>query len=308
MISNDPRAPYPEFPAVWTSSMLEAFKACPTKFFFQEIEHWRPAQPSIHLHAGAAFAAGIEAARRAYYVEGHSTPDSVALGLEALIRAYGDFECPPDSAKSLERMAGALEFYFANYPLDNPDVGKPRQLGESRAIEFSFLQPLYVIHPATGEPLLFSGRADAILDAYDGTYIVDEKTTSQLGASWSRQWDLRGQFTGYCWAASEIGLPVTGVIVRGVSILKTKYETQQAISYRASWEVQRWVEETHHWISLAIEYWRAGFWPHNLGESCSSYGGCGFRQVCKSPNPDEWLPMYFERRRYDPITRTETPL
>ena len=58
------------------------------------------------------------------------------------------------------------------------------------------------------------------------------KRQRQLGDSWARQWELRGQFTGYCWAAREAGIDVNGVLVRGVSILKTKYGSAQAITNR----------------------------------------------------------------------------
>jgi hypothetical protein len=54
--------------------------------------------------------------------------------------------------------------------------------------------------------------------------------------------------------------------------------------------------------------WELGSYDYNLGETCAEYGGCQFSRVCKSPEPMEWLPAYFERRRWDPLTRTETLL
>ena len=141
----------PMFPHTIDSTTLAAFRSCPQKAFLSYIEHWKPKDESVHLIAGGAFAKGIEVARRAFF-EGvaiepeivsifndqtgqherrvkwheaapdpHLTGDTEAaqhLGLQALMAAYGDFECPPDSAKSLERTAGALEFYFDQYPLD----------------------------------------------------------------------------------------------------------------------------------------------------------------------------------------------
>src|SRR5271154_5160588 len=107
---------YP-FPRVIDSSMLATFKSCPQLFFKTYIQEWKPKELSVHLHAGASFAKGLEAARTAFFVENSSAEEAVAKGLEALLHAYGDFECPADSAKSAERMAGAFEFYFDNYPL-----------------------------------------------------------------------------------------------------------------------------------------------------------------------------------------------
>ena len=298
---------YP-FPAVIDSSMLADFKACARKFYLSHIVEWKPKGLSVHLHAGASFARGMEAARNAFYVQGVPADDAVAIGLESLLRHYGDFECPPDSPKSAERMAGAFAFYFDNYPLGSDGTEPITFASGRRGIEFSFAQPLPIEHPTTQDPILYSGRMDAILSAYGGTFVCDEKTASQLGATWSRQWDLRSQFTGYCWGARENGIKVDGVIVRGVSILKTKYDTQQAISYRPDWQVNRWYEETLEWIKDIRLCYMTGVWRHNLDHACTDYGGCAFRQVCQT-KPEEqlpWLDSYFERRHWDPIAGKET--
>ena len=295
------------FPEVLDSSMMATFKSCPQLFRKVYIEQWKSKDPSVHLRAGGAFAAGVEAARTHFYVHGWSAEDSVASGLHALITHYGDFDCPPDSAKSLERMCGALEFYFDRYPLnaDSPPIILP---SGKHGIEFSFVHPLPIDHPTTGNPILYSGRMDALLNYAGGTFICDEKTTSSLGASWSRQWDLRSQFTGYAWGCRESGIRVDGAIVRGVSILKTKYDTQEAISYRPAWQLDRWFEELLGWVEEAIRCWQAGKWRHNLDHSCADYGGCAFRQACASQDETPWLETYFERRHWNPITREETPL
>jgi len=196
----------PPFPMAIDSTMLGTFRSCPQKLFRTYMQHWKPQSDSVHLIAGKAFAEGVEMARRAYYEEKFSVDDSVAIGLEALIRSYGDFECPPDSAKSIERTAGALEFYFASYPLGH-DGAEPLGFPDGRrGIEFSFAQPLPISHPISGDPLLYTGRADMVAEALGGIYVYDEKTASSLGAAWGRQWDLRSQFTGYCWAAREYGM------------------------------------------------------------------------------------------------------
>lgn len=296
------------FPEVLDSSSLASFKECPEKFRKTYVENWKPKEPSVHLHAGGAFAHGIERARTAFFLEGKSAEDAVADGLRALLHFYGDFECPADSAKSAERTAGALEFYFERYPLVLGEADPITLPSGKRGIEFNFVHPLPIAHPETGNPLLYCGRMDAILNYAGGVFICDEKTTTSLGPTWSRQWDLRSQFTGYAWGCRQAGIRVDGVIVRGVSILKTKYDTQEAISYRPEWQVDRWFEELQDWINQMIRCYQTGKWRHNLDSSCADYGGCGFRQVCLSAQPDSWYETYFERRHWDPVTRTETKL
>jgi hypothetical protein len=249
----------PDFPQVVDATMLANFRSCPQKLFRMYIEHWKPKGESIHLHAGKCFARGLEATRRAFYEDGHSEEDSIALGVTTLLQAYGDFECPEGVAKTPERMAGALEFYFSQYP-PSTDAAKPLILPSGRAaIEFSFAQPLAFTHPISGDPIIYAGRSDMICTFADGVYIEDDKTASQLGASWSKQWDLRSQFTGYCWAAREVGLPVNGVLVRGISILKTKYDTLQALTYRPDWEIARWLEQLYCDLGRMVQAWKIGY-------------------------------------------------
>jgi hypothetical protein len=326
------------FPEVVDSTILGLYKSCPRKFWLEQGLHWKPKSPSVHLHAGAAFARGLEVARNAYWAgvaevpvrETIRDPDTGAetvrirwdarpctpgnaeasetLGHIALLTAYGDFQCPEDSAKSATRMAGALEFYFDRYPL-GADGAEPVTLASGkRGIEISFAEPLDLVHPVTGNPLLYCGRLDQAVHYAGGVFGEDDKTTSSLGATWSKQWDLRSQFTGYCWGLGRIGLPLNGFLVRGVSILKTKYDTLEALTYRHPWQIDEWYDMTLATLADMIRDWKSGYWRKVLDHACTDFGGCVFRQVCLSSVPDNWLSTYFERRRWDPLTRTETVL
>lgn len=294
------------FPEVIDSSMLSAFRACPRKFYLEYLEHWKPRTPSVHLHAGGAFARGLEVARKAFFAEGKSDEEAIALGMRALFHAYGNFECPADSAKSAERMAGALEHFLSVVPMSTDHAVPITLPSGTRGIEFSFAEPLNITHPVTGNPLLYCGRFDMLVDYAGAMFGEDDKTTSSLGASWSKQWDLRSQFTAYTWGANSAGLPIKGFIIRGISILKTKYDYQEAITYRPEWQVARWYEQAQRDIHRMMAMWRTGAWEFNLDESCNSYGGCMFRQICLSQDPAPWFEVSFVRRKWDPLTRTET--
>ncbi len=309
----------PMFPHAVDSTMMAAFRSCPQKFFRTYIQHWKPQAESVHLVAGGAFAKGIEVARKAFFEPDWykrngdpNGPDIMgnasmaeAAGFDALIRAYGDFECPADSAKSLERTLGALQFYFERYPLGQDGMVPITYANGRRGIEFSFAEPLDFRHPVTGDPVLYTGRADLVAEYLDGVYVVDEKTTSALGASWSRQWEMRGQFTGYVWAAARVGIHAAGAIVRGVSILKTKYDTLEAPTYRTPWEIERWERQTIRDLRRMQECWESGWWDYDMGEACGSYGGCSLTSICKSQDADAWLPVRMEQRVWDPLARRE---
>jgi len=298
----------PPFPEVFDSSLIAAARSCGQKANLEFFQHYKGREPNVHLHAGASYAKGLEVARRAYYEQGASHADAVALGLSALLLHYGNFECPEDSAKSAARTAGALEFYFDRYNMET-DKAKPLVLiGGKHAIEFGGVEALDLFHPVTNNPLLYSWRMDMAV-ALNGMKLgEDDKTASQLGASWPRQWDLRSQFTSYVWGAKRHGIELNGFLVRGVSILKTKYDTLEAITYRPDWQIERWYGQLLRDIQRLISQWEEGYFDFNLDHACSEYGGCPFRNVCLAKEPQAILAQMFQRRRWDPVTRTETVL
>lgn len=301
----------PPFPDVLDNSLVQAFIDCPTKCLNEYFLHWKTKSPSVHLHAGASYARGLEVARLAYFGDRASEEIAIARGAKALIEAYGNFECPPDSPKSLEGTLGAFEYYFDRYPMQH-DKATPYIFPDGKlGVEFNFVEPIDVGHPETGAPLLYTGRFDMLADYMGGVYGEDDKTTSSLGPSWPRKWDLRSQFTGYCWGARKHNIPIMGFIVRGLSILKTKYDTQQAITYRQQWQIDEWYENLCERIVPRMkEMWETHKWTMALGDACEAYGGCPFRQVCLAEPSQRinWLETKFERRRWDPVTRVETAL
>lgn len=298
----------PPFPKVVDSTILAAFRSCPRKFELEFLNSWRPAEPSVHLHAGGAYAHGLEAARRAFFEDNQSSSTAKAIGIKALLEFYGDFQCPEDSAKSATRIAGALEFYLDRYPLERDQAIPITLPGGQRGIEFSFNEPLDVAHPESGDPILYSGRMDMVVDFQNLVLGEDDKTTSSLGPSWASQWDLRSQFTGYTWGAKKHGVEMDGFLIRGVSILKTKYDTQQAITYRPQWQIDRWLQQVERDLERMKKMWSEGYFDYDLDHACSEYGGCVFRRVCLMQDPTPLLQQQFQRRQWDPVARTETLL
>src|SRR5215471_4668151 len=132
----------PPFPKVVDSTMLATARSCYQKFFQTYMEHWKPQGESIHLHAGRCFSNGLEMARREHYEWGKDPEESIGRGLVALTEEWGDFQAPEGTAKTLERMLGALEFYFDAYPLDTDKATPMVMPSGKRGIEFSFAEPL----------------------------------------------------------------------------------------------------------------------------------------------------------------------
>lgn len=309
------------FPSVIDSTMLNAWRSCPTKFMYEYIRRLRPrGGKSIDLIAGGAIAAGLQTARLAHFRDHASAEEAAALGLGALLREYGDPLVPERSAKTWERVAGVYEAYLDRYPLDR-DIYYPLIFveGGKPAIEFSFGIPISIKHPESGDPIVLAGRFDMMAGMRkfpDGSMwkwedtgariCVDEKSTSRMGDRWAEQWDLRAQFMCYQWACAEFGYHVEGLVVRGLCILKTEYKFAEKIVYNREWKIARWLWQTKRDIRRMIESWRAGEWDLDLGDACNSYSGCPFRRLCETENPEPWIPMYYEHNDWNPLKQDES--
>ena len=303
------------FPQHIDNTMREAFVVCPTKFWRAHIQDLAPLQPSIHLHAGGAFAAGLEATRRAYFEQHRSPAEALAAGLDALTAFYGDFDPPAQSVKTVANMREALIYYFEAWPLET-DTLRPKH------IEWRFEHPIpNLVHPDNGGPIYYVGRSDAPGELNGMYTIEDDKTASSLGATWCKQWDLDSQGTGYVWAAQQEGyMPRDSqgpVLFRGVSILKPKYTKggeyiraesfghAQVLTYRPPWVVQRWQDQLVRDVKRMIHAYLNNEWDLALHKNaCAAYGGCPFKDLCLSQEPDAWIPVNYVKRKWNPLSPT----
>jgi len=244
----------------------------------------------------------MEVTRKSYYTEGFNAKVSVGKGMVALIEFYGDYMCPTDSAKSCENLLQAFDYYFVVWGIETDSL-KPFMNKNVPAIEFSFALPIPdTKHPVSGDPILYTGRFDMLGQLKSGgIYVVDEKTTKALGPTWTQQWDLKAQFSGYCWAARQYGYEVEGAIIRGISILKRSNGHAQAITYRPPWKIDLWLEQLIRDVNSMIRMWEEGHWEQNFDAACSLYGGCSFKPLCEMPNPEQWITGNYTERVWDPL-------
>ena len=315
----------PQFPAVIDSTLLSTFSSCPLKSYRSSFINLTSNRKSIHLHAGACFAKGIECVRRYYWEEKYTAKVALEVAYEDFCREWGpdgDELVPSGGSganKTFDRVWGAVEDYFREYPIHSDPI-RPYRFDNGRSgIEFTFAIPIDGFdHPDTGDPLMFSGRAD-LLGYYNGMLaLVDEKTASALGSSWADQWTMRGQFFGYVWAARKSGLDVKATVIRGISILKTKYGHVEVpkLNY-PQFMLDRWEQNMRYKVTQMLNLYRTtkvgyehhghsveNFWPMSFGEACNSYGQCQYTDLCTSEKPSRWY-SDFGHERWNPIAELE---
>ena len=292
-----------ELPTALDSTMISAFKECPRKFYWAHVRGLVPAQPSVHLHFGGAYAAGLEAMRKALFVEGKPADEALAAGVIAATVFWDEFaptwSWESSTPKTLDAVWHALLEYLEAFPPESD----PLPPLNGNCIELTFaLEVEGSRHPETQAPFLYCGRLDMLSQHADGSiWVVDDKTTGQLGERWSQRWRLRGQLTGYCWAAQEYGYEARNVCIRGMAPIKSAIRFAVAHTHRTPRQIAEWLANLQYTLDQVATCWRQGFWPLNLATSCEAYNGCPYANLCEAEDPERWIEPEYVVRRWDPL-------
>lgn len=310
------------FPEVVSSSTIGQYTSCPKKFFFGTVLNLTKKSTNIHLNAGGALAAALNEFRRSFYAP-DSAKDidlSLAIALRTLILTYtsGAGELPASEwerlnleAKGLPNLAVALIAYVEHWnPLDpytiHPYVDDTGEVWAERSFTF----PTQVIHPDTGMPILYSGRVDCIGEHAGYKYIMDEKTTTAIGKTWSAQWDLRSQFIGYSLGFISNFPEVAGTWVRGIALLKESIKFAEHPVNVPTWLIRDWWTDLNYLIADAVRDWKTGHFRSARDSACHQYSGCSYLPLCKLPveHRQSFMKPLFTQSRYDPLTGDRIPL
>lgn len=302
------------FPTVIDNTMCKAWKSCPEKFFRSHVLGWRlsQTQESTDLVAGGAMAKGMEEARKAFYVKGEDAENSIQIGREALVAAYGPER--EGEKKSLQKCLVAYTAYWGKWPLDHQTGIIPVEGG----IEYQFSVPLAgIFHPDTGANIGYAGRLDMLgrdsggsnpFDDDDSAgflWGVDEKTAGSLGSTWSNKYDLDFQMLGYTWASRKLGEQIEGMKVRGIALAnKVKFDPitdlRETVVYPRPELLGDWEKDMRQTVKDMIAAYVAGDWRKNFSLSCQEYmRDCAFKPGClRSPSQPEYQVV-----RWDPMAK-----
>lgn len=204
---------------------------------------------------------------------------------------------PPDNKRSLENGVEIMNNYCDEYLEDPFEVmrtkeGKPmiEIHGEARMYEDEKL----IIN--------YHGTLDLVLkDAHTGdVFVVDHKTTWQLGKDFYNRLKPNHQYTGYVWLGNQVlGLTTNRFLINGIQVAKTKRALARQFTERS--------EEDFHELKSAVVYnvknylacMEKNMFPQNSPNPCTMYGGCTFRSVCDLPSSmrQQTLELSFERSR-----------
>lgn len=302
----------PHFPQKIDSTMAATFDSCPQKFYKEYCLGLSSTAISPDLHAGGAFARGIEIARRAFYIDNTAPKACIALATLAMLYYWGDYNPPFTSGtyaqKDIVNTITAMWYYFDQYPLKTDHIRPYYSTKGVPAIEFTFALPMDVAHPETGDPLIYAGRCDMVGFYKKMGAIIDEKTTKQLGNAWVNQWRMRGQFIGYVFAAQEYGFKLNTAIIRSIAIQKTQFKTLEVVEIYPQWLIERWWKQLHFKARAMTAMFELGeTFDYSFGDGCTAYGGCSYLDLCTDRDEQRWYDS-FEHRVWDPLAQNPTEM
>jgi hypothetical protein len=289
------------------STMIATFRSCRRKFYWQFIRNLVLDGQNIHLTAGGAIAASLDHIRRTQF--GHPplyVDHLLASALPTFLSAWGDLVVDPDHPKSIHRTIHALEAYITQYHPASDEIQPLERTDGSPTSEFTFAIPLPVLHPS-GDPFIYCGRFDLLgrHTINSRVVIVDEKTTGSLGANWTRQWDLRGQFLGYTWACQQLGFEVYDCIVRGIGMYKTGPQFLSVPVNFPNHLIDRWYQQLLATTAELVWCFENDSWSYDFADACSSYGGCPYVDLCRHREPEPWFSNY-TTRTWSPVAHAES--
>lgn len=290
-----------QFPAVIDNTTLKALRRCPHYCMQRHFEGLKPNDESdgVDLVFGAAFAAGIQAGRKAYFEEGHSASEAVDLAAEAATKTFTakPLLIPARSSKTYANLVLAVRYYFLTaFPLQ----GDPLQ-PVTNGIECEFKRELPFLHPDTGKPLLYAGRMDMLAKdvTLEGLVVVDEKTTSNFSDGWLAQWDTDPQMSGYIWATGA-----SHAIIRGIAV-SSKCVTHTTVPvWRTQHQLDVWERAMLNDVDRMLTLYRyKSEWNRYFGSACNAYGRqCEYVRLCLSPNAEQIVKENYRVEFWNPLT------
>jgi hypothetical protein len=244
-------------------TMMSTYHVCHRKYNFRFNRNLVRKETALPLEFGRVIHAALDFLYTAWDVE----------GAVALFKAQYKENLELDDKRTVAMGEWILRNYADHY------ANQPWKLVHSE-------MPFEVELP-TGKKLM--GRIDKIIE-WDGVlWVVDHKTTSGLGASYFKMAEPNAQFMGYTFAARKLGFPVVGTVIDAMLVAKglldsksrakltplARYDAHVSDELMVEW--LQWAVGTQNMIAYDE---KNEFWIPNY-ESCTYYGECPYRSLCK---------------------------
>jgi hypothetical protein len=280
---------------------METGTTCPRRFQYFFCGRRRGAAERVALEFGKRIHK-VLAARYLHNV--NVTEQTNAVMVSAASNAFADFDPGPDEYRNYGFAIEVINTYNKEYPTEGFDVvilpdGKP-------AIEVPFAVPIgeipvnkeVLVRRPSGEvgmrfvksiKIMWCGRVDLIYQRDSRLYLMDHKTTTQLGSTYFKAFEISHQVYGYVWAIAKLlnkaiyGFCINAIAVRkqtktgkGIECIRSIVPLDQSL-------VDEWIEDTLFTVADLVEMAIRGYFPKHTAWCCEKFGTCQYFPVCSLP-------------------------
>lgn len=269
---------------VYSSSRISSYLSCPRKYMLQSLMRLRGSGKSVHLVFGSAWHESMEHLYLHNFSQ-ESAEEAIEIFRKSYLKEFdvesSEAHSPKSIANGVSGIIGYINMYAQNdlrkYNVLNTEVSGRVQISEDKWITF---------------------RLDAVVQDRANKKItcIEHKTGSQQGRVWEMQWENKFQLYAYNHVLHSIvenKADVYGILVNGAFFYKAKNrlpEYNRVLFKKGPASMYEWLCETRMIfddIERRIDYTLDNFesepsapaFPKN-GESCTSYGGCAFFDLC----------------------------
>jgi hypothetical protein len=266
---------------------LEQFETCPRKYFLRVVKGYVPRTTNAAIAFGVQFHEGLAA----WYRSG-----SPKEALQAIAEKW-THDVPPDDHRTLNRCLETFAAYVREYPREAfRVVGAP----SAPLVEVGFTLD-------TGLGFSYGGIMDAVIARGDEVFVMDHKTTSQLGEQYFQQYKPNNQISGYVWGATCLtGKTVNGALINAIGVLKSENKFRRGFITRSPQDINDWLCDVAEVVEDIRRAFTMGFWRKRTTGCVTRYGRCMYHDVCAladGKTRERYLDQEFEKKPWSHESR-----
>lgn len=310
------------------NSIMDEWNECPEQFKNRFLYNRTAAFEKPALNFGTGIHLALAHLERGLTLEG---------AIESMKWHFDRVPQPPDDHRSPAHAEETIRRYVKHHETDQWRV---LQTDKGPFVEFPFAYKLFngkldsaywIGGKGTDSlPIFFCGKIDlGIEKPVDlSKWIVDHKTTLQLGKMFSYEMKMSPQMRGYCWAFKKaIGFLPSGYIVNAIRSLaptnklmdEVRFDPDEGQKKLDKWwteqfyrepfyidqaEVDEWERNTIAIIEEMLWHYSRGYFPQKRKWCVGKYGRCQFYDVCSLPAQQR--PLMLQSNMF--VEDTWTPL
>ena len=231
------------------------------------------------------------------------TPECEAAMVATAEAEFAQWTPPLEEFRNYGAAVNLIHEYNKHYPIE---PFRPVMSGQTPLIEVPFacllgevpvMETILIRNPDGSIELrsvetikvMWQGRIDMVVQYEGRHYLVDHKTTSVMGPTYFREFEMSSQFHGYTWAAQKLlNTPIHGAIINAIGVRKptrtgVPLEFERKTVQLSQTSLEEWERDTLYIVADFIEMVRRQYMPKHTKWCVGKYGMCQFFDVCTLP-------------------------